>query len=69
MALLTRLSMVDILALAISHGLLLLAAWRLLWRSDLDSEGTDSQARSGRKPATPMRVNRAAGEEEEHGDA
>ncbi|AXB75282.1 hypothetical protein [Novosphingobium sp. P6W] len=30
--------MVDILALALSHGLLLLAAWRLLWRTDLDVE-------------------------------
>ena len=30
--------MVDILALALSHGLLLLAAWRLLWRPDLDVE-------------------------------
>ncbi|EJU10137.1 hypothetical protein LH128_25483 [Sphingomonas sp. LH128] len=69
MALLTRLSMVDILALAISHGLLLLAAWRLLWRPDLDSEGGDSKARPRRKPGTPMRVNRAAGEEDAHGDA
>lgn len=31
--------MVDILALALSHGLLALAAWRLLWRPDLDVEG------------------------------
>ncbi|WP_404479394.1 hypothetical protein [Novosphingobium sp. BL-52-GroH] len=30
--------MVDILALALSHGLLLLAAWRLVWRTDLDVE-------------------------------
>ncbi|KMS52715.1 hypothetical protein V474_24540 [Novosphingobium barchaimii LL02] len=30
--------MVDILALALSHGLLLLAAWRLLRRADLDVE-------------------------------
>nr|WP_086492612.1 hypothetical protein [Novosphingobium panipatense] len=30
--------MVDILALALSHGLLALAAWRLLFRPDLDEE-------------------------------
>jgi len=27
--------MIDILALAISHGLLGLAVWRLMWREDL----------------------------------
>ncbi len=31
--------MIDNLSLAISHGLLLLAAWRLLRRLDLDKEG------------------------------
>ncbi|WP_395329909.1 hypothetical protein WBP06_16460 [Novosphingobium sp. BL-8H] len=31
--------MVDIFALALSHGLLALAAWRLLLRPDLDVEG------------------------------
>jgi hypothetical protein len=30
--------MIDNFALAISHGLLLLAAWRLMWRRDLDVE-------------------------------
>ncbi|EQB18296.1 MAG: hypothetical protein K0R64_666 [Novosphingobium lindaniclasticum] len=30
--------MVDILALAVSHGLLALAVWRLLLRADLDVE-------------------------------
>ncbi|CDO36758.1 MULTISPECIES: hypothetical protein [Novosphingobium] len=33
--------MVDILALALSHGLLALAALRLLARPDLDEEGRD----------------------------
>ncbi|MEE4451933.1 hypothetical protein [Novosphingobium resinovorum] len=64
--------MVDILALAISHGLLLLAAWRLVWRPDLDSEGPDLNARKRRGPGTPMRVNRAAAGEstgESDGDA
>jgi hypothetical protein len=30
--------MIDNFALALSHGLLLLVAWRLLWRRDLDVE-------------------------------
>jgi hypothetical protein len=32
--------MIDNLALAISHGLMLLAAWVLLRRPDLDDEST-----------------------------
>lgn len=31
--------MIDTFALAISHGLILVAAWRLLSRSDLDDDG------------------------------
>jgi hypothetical protein len=30
--------MIDNFALALSHGLLMLAAWRLLFRPDLDDE-------------------------------
>ena len=30
--------MVDYLALALTHGLLALAGWRLLWRDDLDRD-------------------------------
>lgn len=30
--------MIDNLALAISHGLIALAVWRLMTRADLDSE-------------------------------
>ena len=37
--------MIDNLSLAISHGLMLLAAWRLLRRVDLDRE--DSVASKG----------------------
>ena len=29
--------MVDYFALALSHGLLILAIWHLLWRADLDA--------------------------------
>lgn len=35
--------MVDIFALALSHGLLALAAWRLLLRPDLDVEGAQPE--------------------------
>ena len=35
--------MIDNLALAISHGLMLLAAWLLLRRPDLDDEATPGQ--------------------------
>lgn len=44
--------MIDNFALALSHGLLLLAAWRLLRRPDLDHEplpGEDAD------PAAPPR--------------
>jgi hypothetical protein len=30
--------MIDTFGLAISHGLMLLAAWRLIFRADLDDE-------------------------------
>jgi|TARA_A100001391_G_scaffold158305_1_gene116701 hypothetical protein len=44
--------MIDNLALGISHGLLLLAAWLLLRRDDLDSEKppVERPARTGRPP-------------------
>ena len=50
--------MVDILALAISHGLLLLAAWRLLWRPDLDEEKGRSDEPPSRKGIRTMKVRR-----------
>lgn len=43
--------MIDYLVIALTHGLLALAAWRLLQRSDLDSEaGLDA------KPADAARA-------------
>ena len=39
--------MIDNFALALTHGLMLLAAWRLLSRADLDRRG----GRCGRLPA------------------
>lgn len=38
--------MIDNLSLAISHGLMLLAAWRLLWRPDLDDDKAVAEERS-----------------------
>ena len=34
--------MIDNFALALSHGLLMLVAWRLLWRPDLDDDNADT---------------------------
>lgn len=42
--------MIDNFALALSHGLMLLVAWRLLKRPDLDAEDADARADSWRKP-------------------
>ena len=38
--------MIDNFAIAVTHGLMLLAAWRLLSRADLDD---DSALRDGKK--------------------
>ncbi len=37
--------MIDNFSLALTHGLLLLAAWRLLSRHDLDREGGEEKPR------------------------
>lgn len=39
--------MVDIFALALSHGLLIVAAWRLAQRPGLDREGAPDAMRRG----------------------
>ncbi len=36
--------MIDYFAIALTHGLILLACWRLLSREDLDVEGGSSAA-------------------------
>ena len=41
--------MIDNFALALSHGLILLAAWRLIWRDDLDDDSIAPPA-PGDKP-------------------
>ena len=39
--------MIDNFALAVSHGLMLLAAWRLLSRPDLDDDSAPRSAKRG----------------------
>lgn len=41
--------MIDNLALAISHGLIVLTVWRLLRRADLDREDAPSEPDAKRK--------------------
>jgi len=43
--------MIDLFSLAVSHGLMMLAAWRLLARDDLDRDG--EVAGDGAAPAAP----------------
>lgn len=50
--------MVDILALTLSHGLLLLAAWRLLSRPELDVEVPGEPAEAPAAPPPPIRGGR-----------
>jgi hypothetical protein len=42
--------MVDIFALALSHGLILLALWRIINRNDLDGDLPASAPESGEGP-------------------
>ena len=41
--------MIDNFALALSHGLLLLAAWRLLSRPDLDDDNAPAESENGHR--------------------
>ncbi|EJL20974.1 hypothetical protein [Novosphingobium sp. AP12] len=50
--------MVDILALSLSHGLLLLAAWRLLSRPELDMEVRGEPAETPAATPPPIRGGR-----------
>ena len=58
-----RAVMVDILALLLSHGLLALAAWRLILRDDLDADPPISDAATPEPSAdpAPAPLSRAAG--------
>ena len=48
--------MIDNLGLAISHGLILLAAWRLLFRPDLDDEKAGGPDASAKTPSFVRRM-------------
>ena len=45
--------MIDNFALALSHGLMLIAAWRLLSRPDLDDPAAPPPPPGRRKPLFP----------------
>lgn len=51
--------MIDIFSLALSHGLLLIIAWRLVFRSDLDDDGADGSPRKIDLIGRPMTDNGA----------
>ncbi len=52
--------MIDTFSLLLSHGLLLLAAWRLVQRPDLDDDDAAPDA-PARKPWRPRRGGDEAG--------
>ena len=43
--------MIDLFTLALTHGLIVLALWRLLFRPDLDADEAEPARRPWRKPA------------------
>ena len=45
--------MIDTFALLLSHGLILLAAWRLVQRRDLDDDHAPAEARPARRRPPP----------------
>ena len=45
--------MIDLFTLALTHGLIALALWRMLFRPDLDADGTEARA-----PQRPWRKER-----------
>ena len=47
--------MIDLFSLAVSHGLMMLAAWRLLSRDDLDRDGEGAGATAPAAPADRKR--------------
>jgi hypothetical protein len=56
--------MIDNFSLALSHGLLLLAAWRLLSRPDLDDDGSSAPeppAKGGSRWSTSRKPEDAQG--------
>ncbi|MGJ8535764.1 MAG: hypothetical protein ACSHW2_01295 [Parasphingopyxis sp.] len=56
--------MIDIFSLALSHGLLLLVAWRLMFRPDLDDDSADGGPRKTDLIGRPIKNSSAAGNAE-----
>jgi hypothetical protein len=54
--------LIDILTLALTHGLIALALWRMLFRADLDSDEGEAP-----RTRTPWRKENQAGAEESSG--
>ena len=46
--------MIDNFARALTHGLMLLAGWRLLWRADLEDDDAPPPAAAERKSRWPV---------------
>ena len=53
--------MVDLFTLALTHGLMAVALWRLLFRPELDEEDVAEPLRPRRKPAAG-RADESAGD-------
>ena len=58
--------MIDYFAIALTHGLIAIAAWRMLSRDDLDAEGADPAARKDRPW---LRGQQPQGQQQGPGDA
>ncbi len=52
--------MIDYFALALTHGLLALACWRILLRRDLDEETPEAGPAAPDQPASPKQGQRRA---------
>ncbi|MCA1748648.1 MAG: hypothetical protein ABR601_04545 [Parasphingopyxis sp.] len=52
--------MIDIFALTLAHALMLIAAWRLVRRPELDDEGGRETGIARRKPVIPAEPGRDA---------
>lgn len=59
--------MIDYFSIALTHGLIMVAAWRLLMREDLDVDNTD--APKPERPWLKNRKNTASGNAEASADA
>ncbi|WP_052768879.1 hypothetical protein [Aurantiacibacter marinus] len=59
--------MIDYFSIALTHGLIMVAAWRLLMRDDLDTD--TAAAAAPERPWLKNRENLAPGDSGANGDA